>query len=168
MKTLDETQRVRNKGVNLILKYYMLDFLRGMKRFVGLLFVLSCSFGLGCKSPAHQSDAQDTTARKTKATGQSSEDPSAQGRGTDAATSSVSGYSRTKTRSSDNSDEEGETKANLEGGDPSIFHPPVHKGQARERIVETAPSTPTPTPNRPIDRPLDPSGLPLSSPSPGG
>jgi len=97
--------------------------------------------------------------QKDESAGQSAEDPSAQARGVEAGSSSVSGYSRTKTRSPNDSDEEGETKENLEGGDPSIFHPPVHKGQAHERIVETAPSTPTPTPNRPIDRPLDPSAI---------
>jgi hypothetical protein len=150
----------------------MFDFLRGMKRTFLFLLVLGCSFLLGCKSPQNQAEEQHAAAKKARTQG--AEDTSAsaasQARGDSSGGADPSGYQRTKTQSANNeSDQEGETKENLEGGDPSIFHPPVHKSQAHEKIVVTkTASTPTPTPNRPIDRPLDPSGHPLASPTPGG
>jgi hypothetical protein len=62
-----------------------------------------------------------------------------------------------------------ETAQIHEGGDPDIYKPPVHKAQAHEKIVKTSSaSTPTPTPSRPIDRPLDPTGKPIMSETPGG
>jgi hypothetical protein len=50
-----------------------------------------------------------------------------------------------------------------------LDHPP-QKGVriGRETTQKTADSTPTPTPNRAIDRPLDPVGKPLTSPTPDG
>lgn len=38
------------------------------------------------------------------------------------------------------------------------------QAESEQRI--STPSTPTPTPNRPIDRPLDPTGLPVGAPTP--
>ena len=74
---------------------------------------------------------------------------------------------RVYSREKPDSNEEG--KQGYEGGDPDIFHPPVHPGAAHETVEQNAhASTPTPTPNRPIDRPLDPSGKPLTSPTPEG
>jgi len=43
---------------------------------------------------------------------------------------------------------------------------PYRGARARESQQSVSASTPTPPPNRPIDRPLDPTGLPLSSPTP--
>jgi hypothetical protein len=47
---------------------------------------------------------------------------------------------------------------------------PTNKAQAfpGERMQQIPDSTPTPTPNRAIDRPLDPMGKPLTSPTPDG
>jgi hypothetical protein len=40
-------------------------------------------------------------------------------------------------------------------------HPPPGKVPLKEQVIENAPdSTPTPTPNSPISRPLDPVGRP--------
>lgn len=48
-----------------------------------------------------------------------------------------------------------------------VEHPPPDKGGGPgERMQKKADSTPTPTPNRAIDRPLDPVGRPLTSPTP--
>jgi hypothetical protein len=137
--------------------YHMLDFLRGMKRTMVFLLVLGCSFVLGCKSPSNQAEAEKAKkvpARPAREDNSGSADPS--------------GYQRTVTRSANENADDEEKKENYEGGDPDIFHPPVHPARPRERVVEGKPSTPTPTPNRPIDRPLDPSGKPLTSPTPEG
>lgn len=149
----------------------MLYFLGDLKRLVLFFLIVGCAFGGGCKSPANQADAANgAAAKKARNAQRSAEDASSQARGDESSGAGASDYQRAKTRSKDGETaEEGETKENLEGGDPSIFHPPVHAGKARERIIETKTvSTPTPTPNRPIDRPLDPSGHPLESPTPGG
>jgi hypothetical protein len=146
-------------------------FLRGMKRSMVLLLALGFSFVLGCKSPANQAEAERAAAKKAKGQGASdaASNTASQARGDSSGGSSASGYQRTSTRSRDDtqSDEENK-KENYEGGDPDIFHPPVHRAQPREKIVQGKASTPTPTPNRPIDRPLDPSGKPLTSPTPEG
>src|SRR5689334_9726317 len=47
-----------------------------------------------------------------------------------------------------------------------VEHPPPQKNLGIEKMQQKAPSTPTPTPNRAIDRPLDPVGKPLTSPTP--
>src|SRR4051812_46350512 len=47
-----------------------------------------------------------------------------------------------------------------------VSHPPSDKGIALEKMQTKADSTPTPTPNRAIDRPLDPVGRPLTTPTP--
>jgi hypothetical protein len=156
----------------------MLDFLRGMKRPIVLLLALGISFVFGCKSPANQAEEERAAAKKN-AKGQSASDAASnaasQARGDNSGGNNVSDYQRTGTRPRDDnrpredtSSDEETKKETYEGGDPDLFHPPVHRGQPREKIVEGKASTPTPTPTRPIDRPLDPSGKPLTSPTPEG
>ncbi len=43
---------------------------------------------------------------------------------------------------------------------------PYRGARTPESQQRVSASTPTPTPNRPIDRPLDPTGLPVSGPTP--
>jgi hypothetical protein len=148
----------------------MFDFLRGGRRFVLLMLVLGCSFALGCKSHGNQDEAEHVAAKKPKQTGSSDEvaNVQSQARGGSGTPGGPTVYSRSTPRAEDSSDEEETKKETYDGGDPDIYRAPAHKGSAHEKVVVTShASTPTPTPNRPIDRPLDPSGRPLTSPSPG-
>jgi hypothetical protein len=50
------------------------------------------------------------------------------------------------------------------GGDVPAPYRSSRQAESEQQI--STPSTPTPTPNRPIDRPLDPTGLPVGAPTP--
>jgi hypothetical protein len=141
-------------------------FVRALREPAIGLLVLSCVVAVSCKT-THPKGAEtdDAAARKAGTTEQSSR---VYQRGENAAQAAASNYPGSKPQETpESSSGDAQSEGRYEGGDPNIYHPPVHYGTPAEKIVKTShSSTPTPTPDRPIDRPLDPAGRPLTSPTP--
>jgi hypothetical protein len=126
----------------------------------------------GCKSHDQATTEQNAAAAKRQHDARQGADVTQGGAPQGMPENQETIYSRNKVKSGSNDfdqDTTQETAQVHEGGDPDIYKPPVHKAQAHEKVVKTSnASTPTPTPNRPIDRPLDPTGKPIISETPGG
>lgn len=149
----------------------MQGFATKLGRLATCLFWTSCVFALGCKSSRNGTEMDEKKTDASKRTAYSREDTNANADKKQSNQTSESGpgagqYSTTKTTTKDSTSET-DKGAGYEGGDPNIYHPPVHAAAPREKVEQRAQaSTPTPTPSRPIDRPLDPSGKPIFSPTP--
>ena len=149
----------------------MQDFAAALGRMATCLLCASCVFALGCKSAPDGTETGENKANASKKTVYSREDSNAnadqkQGDQTAGSSPGAGEFSTTKKMTKDSTSET-DKEAGYEGGDPNIFHPPVHAAAPREKVEQRArASTPTPTPSRPIDRPLDPSGKPVFSPTP--
>ncbi len=150
---------------------HMQGFATKLARLAACLFWASCVFALGCKSSRNGTEPEEKKTDPSKRTAYSREDSNAnadkrQSDQTSGSGPSAGEYSTTKTTKKE-STAETDKEAGYEGGDPNIYHPPVHAAPPREKVEQRArASTPTPTPSRPIDRPLDPSGKPVFSPTP--
>lgn len=150
------------------------DFTKTWRRIAVGLLCVGCALTSGCKSGASGDTAENAANASKKKSNPAADDGAA-------VAAKAKGYSgpdpgaadpsakRASGRGTTSSDSEPEKKETYEGGDPDIFHPPTHSGTPHEKIENTErASTPTPTPNRPIDRPLDPSGNPLNPSTPEG
>ena len=151
------------------------DFPKAVGQIALCLLCLGFVVASGCRSGAHtgSEDSPASTAKKKSYPGteqqqQAPADPSRTGVYPGAG-QSAAGRTPSKTSSQQDTNSDSSKKEGYEGGDPDIFHPPKHYGTPIERVeTTTRASTPTPTPNRPIDRPLDPAGLPLNASTPEG
>ena len=151
------------------------DFTKTIQQIAVCSLCLGAVVASGCRSRGHtgSEDSPASTAKKKNYPGteqqqQNPADPS-RTRVYPGAGQSAAGRTPSKTSSQQDTNSDSSKKEGYEGGDPDIFHPPKHYGTPIERVeTTTRASTPTPTPNRPIDRPLDPAGLPLNSSTPEG
>lgn len=135
----------------------------------------------GCKSGGHNASEESPTAApaKKRSAGTDQQDPQNQQNQQNPADSgrirTIPGNGQSPSAkisgqpdpNSDSPKKEGEE--GYEGGDPKLYNAPEHHGTPFERIeTTTKASTPAPPSDRAIDRPLDPVGRPLFSPTPQG
>ncbi len=143
---------------------HMQDFTKTLRRMAVCLLCLGCTLAIGCKSGAQPGAEQDTAhpskKRNNPGTEENAADPSKK-KSNLSSEENTADPSRKRVSGRGDTGSDVDTKERYEGGDPDLYRAPAHKGAVYEKVEQTKESTPTPTPNRPIDRPLDPSGKPL-------